>query len=186
MEKFIILLAISCMALGCQRAPKYTVELLDVIPDAPVPRPNPTPSPDNGKVPTGLVHEPKTYEEYNLLVQKSVKANQAIAINIGATWCGYCVKMQPHFAKLSKELTDVVFIKVTTDKWSEDDRTRLIIKAQVKAYPKTFIKYPNREWKNNTGYMEESVLRNYLGKTYNTTNSLYFGEKTYVSRNDQQ
>ena len=181
MKKFIILMALFAMSIGCQRVPQYTVELVDVVPDAP--GPNPTPRPNSNKVQTGKVYEPRTYKEYNDLVQKAVKAKQPVAINIGTTWCGYCVKMTPHFKKLSKEMTKVVFIKATLDKWSEDDRVRLTILAKIKGYPKTFIKYPDREWKNNTGYMEESVLRNYLSERYNLTNSLYYGERTLLNEN---
>ena len=184
MKNFIILLALCAPILGCQRAPKYTVELVDVLPDVNPPSPRPRPEP-NDKVDTRKVHEPRTYNEYNALVQKAAKAKQPIAINIGATWCHYCVKMAPHFKKISGELTDMVFIKVSTDKWSEDDRTKLIIKAQIKGYPKTFVKYPDREWKNNTGYMEESVLRNYLGPRYNMSNSLYFGERSQLTNTEE-
>lgn len=181
MKSIVICAAVfACLILGCQKAPKYAVELVDVLPDVSPPAPRPNPKPD-GQVLTNKVHEPKTYNEYNELVQKAAKAKQPIAINIGATWCHYCVKMAPHFKKISGEYKDMVFIKVNTDKWSEDDRTKLIIKAQLKAYPKTFVKYPDREWKNVTGYMEETVLRNYLGPRYNMSNSLYFSGRTLLT-----
>eukprot|EP00667_Euglena_gracilis_P027653 EG_transcript_34359 len=58
------------------------------------------------------VKEVASEQEY----QEEVKANQFVAIDFFATWCGPCQMIAPVFKNLSAEFPNVKFLKVDADK----------------------------------------------------------------------
>ncbi|KAL7294172.1 hypothetical protein TKK_0012195 [Trichogramma kaykai] len=60
-----------------------------------------------------MVHEVQTQEE--LKTKLTEAGDKLVVIDFYATWCGPCKMIAPKLEELSKETTDVVFLKVNVD-----------------------------------------------------------------------
>ncbi len=60
-----------------------------------------------------MVVEVKTKAEFDAAL--SAAGNKLVVVDFTASWCGPCQKIKPVFEAMSKEITDVVFIKVDVD-----------------------------------------------------------------------
>ncbi len=67
-----------------------------------------------------------------------IASGKLVVVDFFATWCGPCVNISPHFEKLSKEETSVVFLKVDVDELSD-----VAEQCGISAMP-TFQLYKNK------------------------------------------
>jgi thioredoxin 1 len=81
------------------------------------------------------MQEIKAQEEFD----KAVKENKKVFAFFSASWCGVCHATNPVVEKLSKEFSDVVFIKIDIDKFEE-----IVMLYGIQAIP-FFIIFKNGE-----------------------------------------
>ena len=60
-----------------------------------------------------MVVEVKTKAEFDAAL--SAAGSKLVVVDFTAAWCGPCQRIKPEFETMSKEITDVVFIKVDVD-----------------------------------------------------------------------
>jgi thioredoxin 1 len=60
-----------------------------------------------------MVVEVKTKGEFDAAL--SAAGDKLVVVDFTASWCGPCQRIKPEFEAMSKEMTDVVFIKVDVD-----------------------------------------------------------------------
>jgi thioredoxin 1 len=60
-----------------------------------------------------MVVEVKTKAEFDQAL--SAAGDKLVVVDFTAAWCGPCQRIKPAFEAMSKEITDVVFIKVDVD-----------------------------------------------------------------------
>jgi len=84
-----------------------------------------------------MVHEIGSYQELEQLMQ-SLLRSQLVVLDCYAPWCGPCKTLAPFFEELSREYTDVLFLKADVDKIEE-----LTTEFFVRAMP-TFIFLKNK------------------------------------------
>ncbi|XP_077981657.1 thioredoxin-like [Glandiceps talaboti] len=84
--------------------------------------------------------------------------SKLVAVDFTASWCGPCKFIGPKFEEMSKEFTDVVFIKVDVDDNGETAEAN-----GVSAMP-TFIFFKNGEKVDSLTGADEKKLRELLTK----------------------
>ncbi|KAJ8680363.1 hypothetical protein QAD02_016150 [Eretmocerus hayati] len=85
-----------------------------------------------------MVHEVESSEEFETKLKEA--GDKLVIVDFFATWCGPCKMIAPKLDELSKELDDVVFLKVDVDKVEN-----LTEKYEISSMPTfVFIKNGNK------------------------------------------
>jgi len=82
-----------------------------------------------------MVHEVQSAKEFDQ--QLEAAGGKLVVVDFHATWCGPCKVIAPSIEELSKEMTNVVFLKVDVDENEE-----VAEKYEIKAMP-TFKFFKN-------------------------------------------
>lgn len=102
-----------------------------------------------------MVHEIGSYQELEQLMQ-SLPGSQLVVLDCYAPWCGPCKALAPFFEELSREYTDVLFLKADVDKIEE-----LTTEFFVRAMP-TFIFLKNRAVISKTEGVDRAKLVDFI------------------------
>jgi len=82
----------------------------------------------------------------SITLLNEIPQDKKIILDFHADWCGPCIKIGPDFVALSKQYTDIVFLKVDVDSADE-----IVQKYNISCMP-TFIFINNGEiYKTQTG-----------------------------------
>jgi len=78
-----------------------------------------------------MVHQVKDMDDFK--GQLSAAGDKLVCVDFFATWCGPCKMISPHMEEMSKNMTDVVFLKVDVDECED-----IAMEYKITAMP-TFI-----------------------------------------------
>jgi thioredoxin 1 len=101
----------------------------------------------------GNVKDIQSTDEFNA----AIKGDKLVVADFFATWCGPCKAMAPVFAKVSKELTDVKFIKVNGDDYED-----IIEEYEISGYPTFALFKGGKLLDSKSGRMDENTLRSFI------------------------
>ena len=115
----------------------------------------------------GNVKDIESTDEFNA----AIKSDKLVVADFFATWCGPCKAMAPvvrkyliknnyfyiQFAKVSKELSDVKFIKVNGDDYEE-----IIEEYEISGYPTFALFKGGKLLDSKSGRMDENTLKNFI------------------------
>ncbi|WP_342252648.1 thioredoxin [Spiroplasma endosymbiont of Amphibalanus improvisus] len=85
-----------------------------------------------------------------------IKSGKTV-IDFYADWCGPCKMLAPIYEELSKEITDVNFLKIDVDKFKD-----LSTKYKVSSIPALILIDKSEVKKNNVGFMTKDQLKNFI------------------------
>jgi len=78
-----------------------------------------------------MVHQVKDMADFK--AQLKTAGEKLVVVDFFATWCGPCKMISPHMEEMSKNMTDVVFLKVDVDECED-----IAMEYKITAMP-TFI-----------------------------------------------
>ena len=96
----------------------------------------------------------KSKEEFYELIKKD-----KVLVDFYADWCGPCQMLSPVLEKLSKEYTDIEFVKVNTDDFLE-----LAEEYKIMSIPALKVFEKGKITKESVGLISKQELLELLGK----------------------
>lgn len=95
-------------------------------------------------------------------LENIIANNDQVVVDFYASWCGPCKKMAPEFAKLPREFSDVVFVKISVDLAGVTETFK------IKSMP-TVMYYKNGAKVSQTmGSKTFEALKNQVNTVYNS------------------
>lgn len=114
---------------------------------------------DNVEEKTTTPYELVRNIETALQLRDVIKNNENVAIDLGATWCGPCIRYIPIFEKVAKEYNGkVVFGKVVLDKLADKEYREIIEQYQVRSIPRTMLFKNGEKVYDRLGVIKEKEL----------------------------
>lgn len=92
---------------------------------------------------------------------KVTRENSLVVVDFYADWCGPCKRLAPGFAALAKQKTNIVFVKVNTDKHQD-----LMRNMGVRGIPALFFFKDGKRVHKTTGYLSQSDLEREINKAF--------------------
>ena len=87
-------------------------------------------------------------------LDKEVKNNKKVLVDLWAPWCGPCRMLSPIVDKVSEEVSDLQVLKVNVD-----DNQDIAVEFNVEAIP-TLLVFENGELRHKSvGFVSESKLK---------------------------
>lgn len=93
----------------------------------------------------------------NLEEFDSIISSGKVVVDFFATWCGPCKMQAPVLEEVAKEQTNVTFLKVDVDDFSE-----LAQKYGVMSIPTIKLFVDGKEAKTNVGFMDKSAVEDFI------------------------
>ena len=91
--------------------------------------------------------------EYDALL----KDNQSVFVDFYADWCGPCKMVGPLVEELSKEYTDIKFVKVNVDNTPD-----IAQRYGIMSIPTLFLYHNGEVIKKNAGYVPKQLLEKWI------------------------
>lgn len=104
----------------------------------------------------GTVIHLSAEQEFNTVI-----ANGNVVVDFYASWCNPCQRMSPIIDELAKEMTNITFVKVDTDKFKELSKN-----FGVRGLPTLAFFKDGQKISQKTGGRSKIELRNEINKTY--------------------